>query len=85
MADDSLEAGLLGIALSDSELSDAEICNTPHTTTTTTTTTTTGSASSSRADRTALSEEAFQSLKATYTPKLENGEVCSHSTSYSLV
>lgn len=73
MADDTLETGLLGIGLSDSESSDAETCNPSHTTTTTTT-----ANSSSRADRTALSEEAFQTLKATYTPKLENGEVCSH-------
>lgn len=80
MADDTLEAGLLGIALSDSESSDAETCK-PHTTTTTTTT----ANSSSRADRTALSEEAFQSLKATYVPKLENGEVCSHSTAHPLL
>ncbi|KAK0754697.1 hypothetical protein B0T18DRAFT_425047 [Schizothecium vesticola] len=71
MADEPLEAGLLGIALSDSESSDAEICSTPHPTTTTTTT----NGPASRADRTALSEEAFQSLKATYTPKLENGEI----------
>lgn len=77
MADDPLETGLLGIGLSDSESSDAETCK-PHTTTTTTN----DAASSSRADRTALSEEAFQSLKATYTPKLENGEVRSHSTPY---
>ncbi|KAK1828347.1 hypothetical protein QBC39DRAFT_359346 [Podospora conica] len=62
MADDPLEAGLFGMALSDSESSDADICkDTPHTTT--------------RADRTALSEEAFQTLKSTYIPKLENGEI----------
>ena len=37
---------------------------------------------SANVDRTALSEQAFQALKATYKPKVENGEVCYQSIHY---
>ncbi|KAK5663036.1 hypothetical protein OQA88_6451 [Cercophora sp. LCS_1] len=69
MADDSLDSGLLAIALSDSESEPENGTSTPA-----------EGAGATRADRTALSEAAFQQLKATYRAKVENGEVWSHST-----
>jgi hypothetical protein len=62
MAD--LDNGLLSISL-DSD-SDADSTGTPAVCATST---------PSRADRTALSDAAFQHLKETYKPKVENGEV----------
>jgi len=38
-----------------------------------------------RADRSALSDVAFQALKETYKPKVENGEVCSPSLWFSII
>lgn len=67
MADDDL-SGLLNIGLdfnSDSEPDEAADPNTGSTTTN----------GNSRSDRNALSETDFQSLKQSYKPKLENGEV----------
>jgi len=60
MADDGLDPGLLAISLSDSEPEEG-VAATP---------------AEVRADRTALSEEAFQALKSTYRAKVENGQVC---------
>jgi len=65
MASD-FDPGLLGMNLSDSDSDQENSTPTPAE----------GAANSTtRADRTALSEEAFQLLKATYRPKVENGEV----------
>lgn len=60
---------LLSLNLSDSEPEEAAPPTTP---------------SATRADRTALSEEAFQSLKQTYRPKLENGKVLLSQATFSL-
>ncbi len=64
--DDEFGSGLLNIALSDPEGEDADEA---------------GSASpaqerqQTRQDKKILSEAAFQALKASYRPKIENGEV----------
>lgn len=68
---EALESGLLGIGLgSDSE--------DESTTTTNAKTEVVPECAppATKADRTALSEEAFQELKRTYRVKVENGEVC---------
>ncbi|KAK3957027.1 hypothetical protein QBC32DRAFT_329412 [Pseudoneurospora amorphoporcata] len=70
--------GLLGIGLG----SDSEDESTTTTTTTTITTTNSNTQECAqpiiKADRTALSEEAFQELKRTYRVKVENGEFHLH-------
>ena len=69
MADDSLNSHLLLIDLSDSEASETKECANPSTN---------GIAAApelTRAERTALSEPAFQALKKSYRAKIENGEV----------
>ncbi|KAK4138864.1 hypothetical protein BT67DRAFT_438170 [Trichocladium antarcticum] len=58
--DDPNSLLLLSLSDSDSEPDSAAAPTTP---------------AATRADRTALSEQAFQALKQTYRPKLENGEV----------
>ncbi|KAK3359051.1 hypothetical protein B0T25DRAFT_564101 [Lasiosphaeria hispida] len=69
MADeDAFTSGLFGISLSDSE-SENDTTQSPIPQ---------NDPPSSRADRTALSEPAFQALKSSYRPKVENGEI--HST-----
>ncbi|KAK0720714.1 hypothetical protein B0H67DRAFT_577113 [Lasiosphaeris hirsuta] len=70
MADEAAFAsGFFGISLSDSE-SENDI-----TTTTTDSPAPPNGPALSRADRTALSEPAFQALKSSYRPKVENGEI----------
>jgi L-aminopeptidase/D-esterase-like protein len=64
---------LLSVNLSDSEPDEAAA---PATTTTSTSTCLATEHQPTRAERTALSEEAFQELKRTYRPKVENGDVC---------
>lgn len=69
MADDSLNSHLLLIDFSDSEASETKECVNPCTN---------GIAAArelTRAERTALSELAFQALKKSYRAKIENGEV----------
>jgi hypothetical protein len=63
---------LLSLNLSDSEPDEAAA---PGNSTSTTTTAPTAEYQPTRAERTALSEEAFQALKRTYRPKVENGDV----------
>ncbi|KAK4229672.1 hypothetical protein QBC38DRAFT_471916 [Podospora fimiseda] len=67
MADDALNSHLLLIDLSDSEPSEPEEAANPSTTTPTPELT--------RAERTALTEPAFQALKKSYRAKVENGEI----------
>lgn len=55
------DASLLCISLSDSESESSTPAE--------------AAPAATRADRTALSEEAFQHLQATYQPKVENGEI----------
>lgn len=74
---------LLSLNLSDSEPDEAVAPST--TNTTTSTSHITSEAQPTRADRTALSEEAFQALKQTYRPKIENGEVLTSYPSHSLI
>lgn len=71
--DESLESGLLGIGLG----SDSEDESTTATNNTNNKTEVVAECAqpTSKADRTALSEEAFQELKRTYRVKVENGEV----------
>ncbi|KAK0727033.1 hypothetical protein B0T26DRAFT_692810 [Lasiosphaeria miniovina] len=69
MGDNDMESGLLNISLSDSEgEGQADIDKGAAADTDT-------QQQQSRADRTALSEPAFQVLRATYRPKVENGEI----------
>jgi hypothetical protein len=63
---------LLSLNLSDSEPEEGVA---PGNSTTTTTGGATTEYQPTRAERTALSEEAFQALKQTYLPKIENGNV----------
>ncbi|KAK4148001.1 uncharacterized protein C8A04DRAFT_23793 [Dichotomopilus funicola] len=65
---------LLALDLSDSEPDEAALpADTPSSTSNPTT-----EHRPTRAERSALSEEAFQSLKKTYLPKIENGEIHTH-------
>ncbi|KAK4033962.1 hypothetical protein C8A01DRAFT_39571 [Parachaetomium inaequale] len=64
---------LLSLNLSDSEPEEAA----PPTNTTSTSGPTT-EYQPTRAERTALSEEAFQALKQSYRPKIENGNISTH-------
>ncbi|KAK4162609.1 hypothetical protein QBC43DRAFT_321196 [Cladorrhinum sp. PSN259] len=68
MTEDALNSHLLLIGLSDSEPSEPEEGANPSTVTTPELT---------RAERTALSEPAFQALKKSYRAKVENGEIWS--------
>lgn len=70
-AEETLESGLLGIGLG----SDSEDESTTTTSNPKTEVVPECAAPATKADRTALSEEAFQELKKTYRVKVENGEV----------
>ena len=72
--EDGLDSGLFGISISDSEPEEDYTCA-PEGTGASTANETPTTTKPTRADRTALSEPAFQALRATYQPKLENGEV----------
>ncbi|KAK3500219.1 uncharacterized protein B0T23DRAFT_371806 [Neurospora hispaniola] len=74
-AEETLESGLLGIGLG----SDSEDESTTNTNSNTKTEVVPECAApATKADRTALSEEAFQELKKTYRVKVENGEFHRH-------
>ncbi|KAK1780871.1 hypothetical protein QBC45DRAFT_407735 [Copromyces sp. CBS 386.78] len=74
MSTEALEYGLLGIGLG----SDSEDESTTTTTTNPKTEVVECAQPTTKADRTALSEEAFQELKRTYRVKVENGEFHVH-------
>lgn len=70
--DEELDAGLLGIALSDSDAEpepgdDSAVAA--------------GTKTTSQESRTAQSEAAFEEVKRTYRVKIENGEVCYYANS----
>ncbi|KAK3392143.1 hypothetical protein B0T20DRAFT_446149 [Sordaria brevicollis] len=73
--DESLESGLLGIGLGSDSEDDSPTTNN---TNTKTEVVAECAQPTSKADRTALSEEAFQELKRTYRVKVENGEFHAH-------
>jgi len=62
---DDVDAGFFAIALSDSDEATTEATKPAPA----------GAGSSSRADKLAQSEEAFRQVKASYRPKIQNGEV----------
>ncbi|KAK3365719.1 hypothetical protein B0T24DRAFT_669916 [Lasiosphaeria ovina] len=71
MGDNDMDSGLLNISLSDSEGEEGQA----DIDTAAAAAAADAQQQQSRADRTALSEPAFQALRATYRPKVENGEI----------
>ncbi|KAK4104570.1 hypothetical protein N658DRAFT_521215 [Parathielavia hyrcaniae] len=75
METDQADADLLLLSLSLSDSEPEEAATPSNTTTAASSTAPTTEHQPTRAERTALSEEAFQALKQTYRPKIENGNV----------